>query len=76
MLFIKIIKVYNHETLLGRGLRWAHSSWSYNAHTNPLFSKSKILKLGDLYEFEVGKLMYDAIHNTLPTPLSFLYIPN
>ena len=20
--------------------------------------------------------MYDAIHNTLPTPLSFLYIPN
>ena len=34
MLFIKIIKVQNHQTLLGRGLRWAHSSWSYNAHTN------------------------------------------
>ena len=36
---------------------------------------SKILKLGDLYELEVGKLMYDAIYNTLPTPLS-LYSPN
>ena len=38
--------------------------------------RSKILKLGDLYELEVGKRMYDAIHNTVPTPLSFLYIPN
>ena len=53
-----------------------HTMCSYNAHTNPLFSESKILKLGDLYELEVGKLMYDAIRNTLPTPLSFLYIPN
>ena len=58
-----------------KALRHIHRS-SYNAHTNPLFSESKILKLGDLYELEVGKLMYDAIRNTLPTPLSFLYIPN
>ena len=33
------------------------------------FSESMIFKLGDLYELEVGKLMYDAIHNTLPKPL-------
>ena len=33
-------------------------------------------RLTYLYELEVGKLMYDAIRNTLPTPLSFLYIPN
>ena len=58
-----------------KALRHIHRS-SYNAHTNPLFSESKILKLGNLYELEVGKLMYDAIHNTLPMPLSFLYIPN
>ena len=58
-----------------RALRHIHRS-SYNSHTNPLFSDSKILRLGDLYELEVGKLMYDAIRNTLPTPLSFLYIPN
>ena len=58
-----------------KALRHIHMS-SYNAHTNSLFSESKILKLGDLYEFEVGKRMYDAIHNTLPKPLSFLYIPN
>ena len=55
-----------------KALRHIHRS-SYTAHTNYL---SKILKLGDLYELEVGKLLYDAIHNTLPTPLSFLYSPH
>ena len=58
-----------------KALQHIHRS-SYNANTNPLFSESKILKLGDLYELKVGKLMYDAIHNTLPMPLSFLYIQN
>jgi hypothetical protein len=58
-----------------KAVRYIHRS-SYNAHTNPLFSESKILKLDDIYELEVGKLVYDAMHNTLPKPLSFLYNPN
>ena len=49
---------------------------SYNAHTTPLFKDSKVLKLDDLFKLEVGKFMYDGIHNTLPKPLSAFHTPN
>ena len=42
----------------------------YNSHTTSLFKDSKILKLKDVHELELGKFVYDALHNTLPTRLS------
>ena len=33
----------------------------YNAHTEPLFIRNKILKLDDLYTFELSKFMFDCI---------------
>ncbi len=41
----------------------------YNAHTEPLFKKSKILKLADLYEYEAIQFMFKYHTNKLP--LSF-----
>ena len=41
-----------------------------------LFKDSKVLKFDDLFKLEVGKFMYDGIHNTLPKPLSAFHTPN
>ena len=41
----------------------------YNAHTEPLFIRNKILKLDDLYKFELSKFMFDCINCFLPTPI-------
>ena len=45
----------------------------YNAHTNPLFAKTKILKMADLTDLEILKLMYLYSKSTLPTPLMNLF---
>ena len=41
----------------------------YNAHTEPLFIRNKILKIDDLYQFELSKFMFDCINCFLPTPI-------
>ena len=38
----------------------------YRAHTEPLFKSSLILKLTDLYEYQVTLFMFDFISNKLP----------
>ena len=38
----------------------------------PRYYKLKILKLNDLYQFELTKLMYEFIHNKLPSHFSKL----
>ena len=41
----------------------------YNAHTEPLFIRNKILKLDDLYKFELSKFMFDCTNCFLPTTI-------
>ena len=41
---------------------------SYNSHTDPLFQKGGILKYR--YTLEIGKLVFDGLHNILPNRLS------
>ena len=48
----------------------------YNAHTEPLFIRNKILKLDDLYKFELSKFMFDCINGKLPTPILEFFISN
>ena len=43
---------------------------SYNSHTDPLFQKGGILKFDDLYTLEIGKFVFDGLHNILPNRLS------
>ncbi len=40
-----------------------------NASTDPLFSPLNIIKLNDLYNFDLGKYMYEQTNQLLPTPL-------
>ena len=35
----------------------------YNAHTSDSFKNMRILKLGDIYNFQVAKIMYQAIRH-------------
>ena len=47
-----------------KGIRHVCSS-KYNAHTEPLFKKEKILKLNDLYKLQCVKLMFKKVNKKL-----------
>ena len=48
----------------------------YNDHTNPLFHKLHLLKLDDLYQVEVAKIIYKFKQNSLPAPLCKIFTLN
>ena len=39
----------------------------FNAHTNPIFIRLKILKINDLIKLQTALFMYDFFSNNLPT---------
>ena len=49
-------------------MRYIHNS-TYNSHTDPLFKLSNIMKLEDVYNYQMALFMYDLSHKKLP--LSF-----
>ena len=55
-----------------RALRYIHNS-GYNSHADPLFQHSGILKLRDLYEFQISLCMYDYCHNKLPNSFGSVF---
>jgi hypothetical protein len=48
----------------------------YNAHTNPLFHKLKILKLEDIHMLQLGQFMHKMCHTELPDPLNSKLVIN
>ena len=48
----------------------------YNTHTEPLVIRSKILKLDDIYKFELSKFMFDCINGQLPIPIFDYFTTN
>ena len=46
------------------------TNYHYIAHTDPLFSKLKLLKLDDLYKHQLCIFMYKAANNKLPDAMS------
>ena len=52
------------------------SNAKYNDHTEPLFKKACILKLDDLYNVEILKIIYKHAHNQLPEPIAKMFILN
>ena len=44
-------------------------------HTDPLFSKLKLLKLDDLYKHQLGIYMYKSTKGLLPDSMSSMVIP-
>ena len=57
--------IHKTITLQKRAIRTINSA-GYNSHTDPLFSKSNILKFADLYEYQCALFMFDYTHNKLP----------
>ena len=50
--------IHKTITLQKRAIRIINSA-GYNSHTDPLFSKSNILKFADLYEYQCALFMFD-----------------
>ena len=44
----------------------------YTSNTDPLFKKSKILKIEDLFQYQAALFMYDYKYEKLPVPLEEL----
>ena len=68
---------YTKQTIVlqKKAIRCIHKA-HYNAHTEPLFYRSKLLKLNDLYRFELAKFMFDCINSLLPVPLLTYFTSN
>ena len=52
-------------------------SYSYNhiiAHTDPLFSTTKLLKLDDMYKHQLGIFMHKVTHFQLPQNMSSMFL--
>ena len=67
-----LICAYTHQYLLDKllllqkkALRIIYSS-AFRSHTDPLFLESKLLKIKDLYLFQLGQFMYNYNNNALP----------
>lgn len=58
-----------------RAIRLIDNS-TYNAPSQPLFKKHKILQISDLINLELGKFMYKYCERSLPTPILRLFEPN
>ena len=52
-------------TLQKRAVRTINRA-AFNSHTDPLFNRSRILKISDLYQYQVLLFMYDFVHHNLP----------
>ena len=49
------------------------TSSHYIAHTEPLFSMTKLLKLDDLYKYQLGIFMHKVTHCQLPQNMSSMF---
>ena len=69
-------KTLNKTKLLQkRALRIINKA-KYNSHTDPLFVKSEILKLSDMYKMQVCAFMFDYKNNKLPLSFNNCYPTN
>ena len=68
---------YLHKTfnLQKRAVRIINKAM-YNSHTDPLFKKSEILKLSDLYEHQAALFMNDYVMARLPKSFNELFMFN
>ena len=50
------------------------TSSHYIAHTDPLFAMTKLLKLEDLYKYQLGIFMHKVTHSQLPLNMSSMFL--
>ena len=44
-------------------------------HTNPIFTALKILKLNDVFDFQIASFVYDCLHKISPRQFSSWFVP-
>ena len=49
---------------------------SYRSHTNVLFRENRILKINDLYRFQLGQFMYNIHKNSTPNVFKNMFLKN
>ena len=50
------------------------TSSHYIAHTDPLFAMTKLLKIEDLYKYQLGIFMHKVTHSQLPQNMSSMFL--
>ena len=50
------------------------TSSHYIEHTDPLFAMTKLLKLEDLYKYQLGIFMHKVTHSQLPQNMSSMFL--
>lgn len=70
----KLYKKDNSIAILQKkAIRCLHRT-NFRAHTLPLFKRAKILKINELYEFQIAKIIFKSLHNSelkKITPIDF-----
>ena len=66
-------KLRKLQLLQKKAIRIITSS-HYIAHTEPLFSMTKLLKLDDLYKYQLGIFMHKVTHCQLPQNMSSMFL--
>ena len=67
--------IHQLEVLQRKAIR-AITNSKYNTSSSQLFKKTKILKLGDIYNTQINMFMYDYTTSNVPTSLSQLFTSN
>ena len=62
--------LHKTEMLKKRAIRTLNNA-KYRSHTDPLFWKSQVLKLSDMYTLQATLFMYDYTNNRLPSRIYF-----
>ena len=64
--------LHKTEMLKKRAIRTINNA-KYRSHTDPLFRKSQVLKLSDMYTLQATLFMYDYTNNRLPSSFSHIF---
>ena len=64
--------LHKTEMLQKRAIRTINNA-KYRSHTDPLFRKSQVLKLSDMYTLQATLFMYDYTNNRLPSSFSHIF---
>ena len=67
--------IHQLEVLQRKAIR-AITNSKYNTSSSQLFKKTKILKLGDIYNTQINMFIYDYTTSNVPTSLSQLFTSN
>ena len=70
------LSTLNKTNILQKRILRTINKVKYNTHTDPLFRKSEILKLNDLYVYNILIFMFEYCQNKLPPSFQSMFMFN